>query len=306
MRFVLALVFCAAVIMSCDRAAAATSCALRMLADLRLTFTPSGGSPAIQVQIDRQPMAMRIETDNPFSVLSARAAAALGLHPHIPDMEGATVELATARLEQVVTPSTLQIGGLTLQEPEMFVPGVHASFPADADGLIGWDILRQTDVELDFGRARLKLFSSRHCSGGVVYWNDGYGQLKLIDNQLHHIQFNVLLDGKSAVATIASNEPTTRMRHATAAQRFHAFGAAGMSLCKPSDSKATFQTLIIDGITIAHPAIDASCGNGLPEPDMDHNADLSIGQSLLRKFRIYIASSDGNIYFIPQTSSPSR
>ncbi len=40
----------------------------------------------------------------------------------------------------------------------------------DFGGILGADMLRNVDLDLDFAAGKLNLVSQDHCSGNVVYW----------------------------------------------------------------------------------------------------------------------------------------
>jgi hypothetical protein len=67
----------------------------------------------------------------------------------------------------------VQIGSADVKDmPMLDIPVSHAS--DGVSGFLGTTVLKHFDVEFDFEKNRMNLYSQDHCPGNVVYWADEY------------------------------------------------------------------------------------------------------------------------------------
>ena len=52
----------------------------------------------------------------------------------------------------------------------MVLPGEDNSSMEDFGGILGTDVLRNVDVELDFAANKIHLIAPNQCGGSVVHW----------------------------------------------------------------------------------------------------------------------------------------
>ena len=125
------------------------------------------GTPLIPVQIGPQEFHFWLDTGSSMTMLASDVANALGVTPLVSD----TLEIVTSTGRIVAQPGLIremQIGQLTLRnvptmivdemmmrmrEPKPIGQGPHVKI----DGIIGFDIIRQLDIELNYTDATLRL-----------------------------------------------------------------------------------------------------------------------------------------------------
>lgn len=127
----------------------------------------SVGTPLVPVQIGSQEYYFWLDTGSSMTMLASDVAKSLGVMPLVGD----TLEIVTSTGRIVAQPALipeLRIGQLTVRNvPGMIVdetmmrmrePGQLAQGPhLKIDGIIGFDIIRQLDIEVDYVEAILRL-----------------------------------------------------------------------------------------------------------------------------------------------------
>jgi predicted aspartyl protease len=191
--------------------------------------------------------------------------------------------------------------------------------PADADpfaGTLGEDFLARMDVEFDLGAGKVRLFEPKGCSGDqVVYWAQGYYMVKLLGSGTgHQPRANVSLNGHEVVAMFDSGSQRSAVTAELARRPGMAPESSVRSVApshgigpKPIETAvAQFATLTIGQETIQNPALriadlfgatrEEHAGSHIPQPGFAL-ADMLLGADFFRAHRVYIANSQGRIYF---------
>jgi hypothetical protein len=88
-------------------------------------------------------------------------------------------------------------------------------------GILGMDVLKQTDIELDAAHRKMNLFSPDHCPGHVVYWAAKYDSAPIRFRKLGEFYFPMELDGKKLETTLATSRPMTTLRTDATWHLFH-------------------------------------------------------------------------------------
>jgi predicted aspartyl protease len=134
----------------------------------RMPMSMSGvGTPLIPVRIGKRVYNFWLDTGSSLSMLASDVAHDLGIAPLVQD----TLEIVTSTGRVKASPALipqLEIGQLVVRNaPAMIVEEtmmqmreprpVEASIPVKIDGIIGFDIIRQMDLEVDFAENSLRL-----------------------------------------------------------------------------------------------------------------------------------------------------
>ena len=137
---------------------------------------------------------------------------------------------------------------------------------ADFDGIVGPDMLRHFDLDLDFAHGKLGLFSPDHCPGKVVYWTkSGYVVVPMDSegNDAHHIRISVAVDGKPVNAILDTGADTSVMTMRMANSLGVVEGAPELKLLRSWGPKGKyrfysypFHSLDFDGVTVTNPRIE--------------------------------------------------
>lgn len=297
-------------------------CKLTRMAALPMQLG-EGGLPLIPVQLDGKDVRMGVDTGGFATSLTRDTVADLGLVTHrmdsviIHDVGGKIadeyVRLKDFKLDH------LERGGIDLS--------VMESMGGAAGGLIAPDLLRNYDVEFDFGQGQFSLFRPHPCDGRAVYWTGDYTVLPISTvnqgtvvssgvNQSSvmndgHIRVPVILDGKETYAVIDTGASTSAISMAEAARLF------GLSATSPDMKEAghfrggsggevtaysfPFKTLVMGGVSVANPQIRIGEGRNFLETDF---ASLLLGMDVLRQLHLYIAYREGKLYVSSAEARP--
>lgn len=287
-------------------------CKLVRMAALPMTF--KAGHVMIPAGINGKDVAFIVDTGGFATALSRKTVTDLGIVSHrmnsviIRDVGGKIadeyVRVENFRIGQ------LQRGGVDLSVMEAM---------READGLIAPDILRNYDVEFDFGGGQFSLFRPHPCADHAVYWTGAYAVLpfSVVHNGRAlsgganvggvmndaHIRVPVTLDGQETYAVIDTGAPTSVISMQAAARMFgldvsspnvrDAGKLAGGSGGEVKSYSYPFKTLTMGGVTADNPRIRLSEGRNFLENDF---ASLLLGMDVLRQLHLYIAYREGKLY----------
>ena len=122
----------------------------------------------VPASINDQPLTMLVDTGSPFTMISESKAKAVGLRTEIaPDFR--VIVFGGIVIRHYATFAGFTLG--TMKAPSFTYPLLpDGIFPSDVDGILGADFLANFDLDFDFAKAKLSLFSRDHCDGKVVYW----------------------------------------------------------------------------------------------------------------------------------------
>ncbi|MEA2762109.1 MAG: hypothetical protein QOD47_1393 [Gemmatimonadaceae bacterium] len=141
------------------------------------------GTPLIPVRIAGKSYNFWLDTGSSMTMLASDVAQDLGIVPLVPD----TLQIVTSTGRVSANPSLIpemQIGQVVVRNaPTMIVTEsmmqISEARPVDPrtrmklDGIIGFDIIRQLDIEVDYGEGTLRLrnpATSRHLSDRNMFW----------------------------------------------------------------------------------------------------------------------------------------
>ena len=195
-------------------------------------------------------------------------------------------------------------------------------------GILGPNLLRNYDVELNFAANRMNLFSPDHCQDKVVYWPAT--AVAVIPVQIlsdGHIIVPVTLDGRKLDALFDTGAMHTTLNLRIAENTFGLRPRTGDMRAighLPGDPYATiyrrdFHSLTLEGISIGNPQVDIvpdlvrnwflSAGGDPTGTRLSGVAgprglpDLILGMDVLRSLRIYISYKEEKLYITPMATS---
>jgi len=172
------------------------------------------------------------------------------------------------------------------------------------DGTLAPDMLGRFDVDIDFARGTLSLFSPSHCPGKVVYWTQGEHITVPMDvAPSGHIRVPVTVDGKTVMATLDTGSVISVMSMSLAKSIGVAENSPDLKLKRSygingrfKEYSYPFKTLALDGLTVTNPHIkllsDEMLGGKL-------GSDLILGVGILRQLHLYISYKEEKIYITP-------
>jgi predicted aspartyl protease len=291
-------------------------------------MTPSRGVPAIPVEIGGVPKRLVVDTASPFSTMSQPAIKEMNLNT----LKARTRIVNAAGLSSdryVILPS-LKIGASKTDNVRFMAgsePGPMDRTDSSVAGRLGTDIIKNFDVDMDFGAHTLNLISQDHCEGKELYWaapavaivpmRFGAGGKPVIA---------ATLDGKTLEAVIDTGSANTSVNLDIAEDRFNLkpddpdMQPVGQLGANPAAKvyRRKFKTLTFEGVTVTDPTIvllpdevKARLQNNGPragslirgEEETQRLPDMILGMSILSKLHVYIAYKERKVT-ITQATPP--
>jgi hypothetical protein len=195
------------------------------------------------------------------------------------------------------------------------------------DGIVALEVLRTSDIDVDFGTDTMNMFSTDHCDGAVVYWKAPAVAIVPIVWHGFHMSVPVTLDGRVMRADIDTGASGTDLYGDTAKGFYNlTIGDADTpeigKLNGDADLKVyghVFKSLSFGSITVNNPHIDINpreMGRDLSkvglggsrvrtEKDLIDQPDLIIGMNVLRKLHLYIAMKEDKMYISDASGLPA-
>jgi predicted aspartyl protease len=303
-------------------ASVAGECQLKQLASIPAAFTNSGRI-VVDVSLDDAPVKMLIDTGASINLLGQAFVEQQGMQ--VFDSQGTVYGLTGKELHQVARVSRLRLGNAVARDP-VFVVGDMGREGNNGGpvGIFGADYLAQYDVEIDPTGGFVKLFSSDHCPGKVVYWTNEYFRLPAHLTLDHHLEVQITVDGKELKAMIDTGAPTTTMRLAAARDVFgiespspgapapgqvRGVDGVGIEAFRHQFKSLTFGDITLNDTQMTIADIDQGKGGyslGSRITGNHAQPDVIIGMSLLRQLHLVIAYSEPAIYFTVVERKPGR
>jgi predicted aspartyl protease len=157
---------------------------------LPLSLSPNG-TPVVPVKVNGREFLFWLDTGSSLTILSSEVAAAAGVAPLGSD----TLEIVTATgrvAARAALLSSLALGGMTASDaPAVIVDDALLSLPARGgfaasrvDGIVGFDIIRRMDLELDYAASTATIRQPstpdpRRAAARNLFWL-GYPMVRLI------------------------------------------------------------------------------------------------------------------------------
>lgn len=304
---------------------AAENCQLNKVADFDLSL--SGGHAAIPILVNDQRLRFIVDTGATRSSLSTRAVQQLGLSTYSPG-NARVYTLRGARDVNRVR-ATLIFGRNIARNAELLVlPDDVAG--SNVDGIIGYDYLRNFDLDFDFAGRKLNFFAPDHCKNHVVYWAGDVAQIPFRLEGFDSIEIPVTLDGIKLKAQLDTGASSSMLEIGVAKRKFdlteNSEGAESPGEQWSSQSilkfRKRFKMLGFEGLNFNNPLIyvrDNAMEKALSRNNSKiHTMDLGrvtdgpellIGMDMLSKMHVYIDYKQKNIYMsaaaAPAASPPS-
>jgi hypothetical protein len=296
-----------------------TDCALKRLASLDLT---DNGALLVPVTIQGTAAFMILNTSSAISTLTESAVKRLGLRTQ-PIPGDAIVKSGEASVKRMTTAKDFMLGeSIRFKSAEfLIVPGdpyPKASVGQAAIGVLGMSTFAHFDIELDVARRKLNLYSQDHCRDRVVYWAHHYDSTPLSFGELGEMYFPMELEGKKIEATFSSGNTWTTL-HTDITKHFYDFDAHSPDVNSGTDASGntTFHyramNLTSQNLTIANADIHLLEPSSSCEVTRHAGAaaydgclgvhPLAMGQDVLSKLHIYIATREKVLYFTRADSS---
>jgi|HubBroStandDraft_4_1064222.scaffolds.fasta_scaffold04214_4 predicted aspartyl protease len=292
------------------------ACKLVKIGEIPVTVQ---GVPVAPVSLDGHPARLVVDTGAYSSLLWHTAVAAFGLKRFA--VSGGTLVGAGGRTDsELVNVREFALAGYVVHDL-MFI----ATAPTDASrldaggvaGVLGEDFLSRLDVEFDLAAGRVRLFQPQGCSGDqVVYWAPAYFMVALhtLSPESRWLEANASLNGHEVLALFdtGAGRSTVMARVARrpgmgpAADAGSAGALHGLGPTQITTSSARFESLTIGQETFHNPHLliadvfaaqrEVQVGSYIKQSAFNE-PDVIIGADFFLAHRVYIARSQGRIYF---------
>ena len=304
-------------------AAEAKNCQLKRYVSLDL-FEPQGSHLLVPVTIKGTRAYMVLDLASAYSSVMESTASRFELKTQsIPNR--VEVVAGGKQLQRLATVTPFSLGDLQFKSAEFLVvpDKIFSGGVADAPvvGILGMNFLAQFDIELDVAHRKMNLFSQDHCPGHTVYWTSKYDSAPIRLGALGEVYFPMELDGKKLETTLATSSPMTIL-HTDASRRLYNFDSHSTDIETETDAAgrttAHYRAMKLSGegieiinarIQLVDPSPNTTCSlssrSGAASYDGCFGAHpLRLGQNVIGKLHIYIATREKMLYFTP--ASPTE
>lgn len=322
MRF--AMTFAAALALAGGAHAEECAKPLSLVTSVDMTPVEDNRAVLIPVTLNGKQKQLLVDTGGAMTEMSPEVADELALPRQ---KTGYQLFDVSGRVSNQYVHADLGLGTLTAKDMIfMLAPSGQDFGDTQIAGLLAPDILKNYDVDIDFGAGKFNLLSQDHCEGKVIYWKaDVVAVVPIKVMASGHILLPVTLNGKQLTAMLDTGASNTTLSEPIAEQEF------GLKMGTP-DTPATgtlatrsaattyhhvFDTLAIEGIAVSHTDIDImpdflkqvateaatpETGSHLAGRRADETQQaMLLGMNILRHFHIYIAYKEDKIYITPAT-----
>jgi hypothetical protein len=300
------ILFCALAAAFCETAPAHADdyCQLKMVGAMDI-ITGSDGRLLVPVAIEGQPVYFRLDIGSPNTGLLASWVEGANLQTR-PIPGGVHVHMEGQNIEREVV-ANLSLGKATGYERMALLPSLIKSDPREM-GILGADVLRLFDVELDLAHGKLNVFSTDHCPKQVVYWTHTAPVAALPIETPGYADFSVVmqLDGKDMETKFSTVFSHALLSTRAASENFGLPVPDDVLRADVKPYSPGFKALTVDGLTIANPivyplldktkhgctghAFQSFFGRCFGVPD------LYIGLNELSKLRIFFDFSENMLF----------
>ncbi|HUO97726.1 MAG TPA: retropepsin-like aspartic protease [Rhizomicrobium sp.] len=277
-------------------AADAPACHLGRYASLPMTIDEAG-LVTVPIKIGGEEENLLVDTGGVFSMLTSATAARLNLKPVSLDFGAAMYGWGGRRMNHYVEAEQIEIAGATIKRRQFMVMP-DDFLPLDDDGILAPDILSVFEVDFDFAKSQMGLFSKDHCEGKVVYWtHDDYAAIPFDLDSNRHMKITITLDGKEVHAILDTGASDSVMSLETARSMFG---------FKPSAIAETgrypFKSLTIQGVTVNNPVIDLVPDDKSKMLGNYGEPDMILGMGILRQLHLFISFKEHTVYVTPASA----
>jgi hypothetical protein len=302
----------AAIAFAFATAASAQDCNLKQYASLPMTYLEDG-EVGVHVNIAGKDRLFVVDFTAPSTVLSPKLVDELGLELHtaIARDSAMIITVQDQRLSRVTHLPDIRIGEASGQNLAVSVFDKPMKLPNE-DGVLAIDILGKFDIEVDFAKNVLNLYSQNHCPGKVVYWSSSYTDLPFRVDDLGILNLDTTLDDKPQRAVLELTDGPDQIMIFEATTKY---GVSSRDLAFVSDDGMTkkysyrFKHLTMGDIAVNNPeflvidrrlvrAADGSnyhWGAAASTFKLNH-AHISLQRNFLKHLHLYFAFGEKKLY----------
>ncbi|TWB41778.1 retroviral-like aspartic protease family protein [Nitrospirillum pindoramense] len=296
-------------------AQAAPKCQFAKVASLPVKM--EGNRPLIQGSINGQPVYFLVDTGSFASLLFRGSAEKLGLR--LNTVEGATVYGVGGGSDVwITTVDNLTLDAASVKNLKLNVVGSNqgGDGPVTTAGVLGEDLLRQFDVEMDLSHGKINLYDTKNCDDvDLIPWDDPFtvAEFPTVTREHADIQVMVEVNGEHVRADLDSGAYYSILTKADAARAgvgpdspgvVEVGRVGGIGARREQTWIGTFDSFSIGEETIRHPKMrfgdmfkhSALTPTGSHIQTQVMPAGMLLGADFLRAHHVMIAHSQGKLY----------
>jgi predicted aspartyl protease len=281
--------------------APAAPCQLILLASLDTETMPTGDI-AVNMTLNGKPRELEVDTGSYNSSITREAAAELGVQQLYTANGGAF--LNDVSIDRYGFLDSLSFGAIHTTGKWAILITPDKVVPSTISGLLGPDIMKNYDVEMDFFRGKLNFFARSKCPD-PVYWSNAYAKMAMRIDRNQHISVQAKLDGKPVTVVLDTGSTNSIMNRDFAHDLFDwSENDPRIKLVRENDNinggSATsvytfpFQTLAFESVTVNNPKISM-----VPKEHFMQDKSIVLGLNVLRQLHFFIAYQDDTLYITP-------
>jgi hypothetical protein len=296
--------------------ARAQDCKLMQAASLDM-IPSTDGHILVSLLVSGIPRYFYVEIDAPFSSIDLNFVDQSQFDHSRLERPSMPFVLGQAIRDTAIVPS-LQIGGQSGTDVRLLIVPKFNVPDKRAIGILGLDLLSGFDVELDFAKNKINLFSQNHCPGQVVYWTKNYASVPMQQSEVWQFiqRIPMQLDGQSVFVAFSTMDDHSFLPLSLARQLFNlAPGSPGLvattevSHGTETVYKYPFKTLEVGGVKILNPNLFIYSDDDVWKHCDNHqikrapfllscetSGDFVLTLSELRKLHLYFAYGEKKIY----------
>lgn len=282
-------------------ATAASACEVVRRATIAIEL--AGGVPLVDLQINGAPATFVLDTGAARTTLNEPSVHRLGLK--LDPMVGTTL-LGVGGIErhQNATPQSVVLGTLPLHGTAPFLSlsvaslGVSVLNGRIVDGLLGRDLLGAYDLDLDYRRRRIDIYSVTNCVGAFLPWKapydratpvPGYDRMPVFVTGLDAHALRTLLD-TGAAASLLTASGSFRAGVSGAPDQGKMARAVGIGGHPLPGRLRRFDMLQVAGAVTRDPTLLVSDVHLVPL------VDLLLGSDWLLKHRVWLSIATSQMF----------
>jgi hypothetical protein len=311
--FACVVVACMGLSFQFDTVQAAENCP-RLAELVALDMYSDTGALLVKAELNNKPYLMSVGMGVALSILSQRVVKELNLKKSDAALYG-LVDGKGRRTSTAARVDSFKLGMLEAKDVSFITRQRESDEPEQPDvgeygyaGVIGNNILTFYDIELDFAHRKMRLLSTDHCEGGVVYWSDSYSDVKLnLRSGIYELV--VQLNDSNAEAAVSTSTEWTYVDLSIARHKI-GFDEKAPGVERMSNDYAYFDkypvykyrlpSLQIAGVTFQNTEVLVThLGNNLDVRGAETSNQVVLGLKELRKLRLYFASREQRLYVTP-------
>lgn len=311
----------------------AGNCTLSLAADLEVRILP-GGTVVVPARVAGQDVWLFLGSSSAFPMVYESATNLLGLERKAimsrTELGSRTrrvesgLSSANGTLEQQTALPNFLLGRVSLGAWQAVVlPGADRELMQldghPVIGVLGTQIYKLVDVELDLANRRIRLFKATECQDPPVYWGGEYTVTKMLFDRVGAMHFVMELDGRR-IDTGLLNGISTPSIDEGIAKRYFGFDSQSPGVIHEEgngreQSSYYAMSLTAAGLNVSNARVRiggsntsrcgfttaGDAGDAIQYAKCDNTVPFALGSGLLQKLRIYIAARQQKIYITLST-----